>query len=196
MNIVKSDFQYRTALTPLNSSDIKYLIIHHVGADISPEEIHQTDLDNGWYGASFNEYIRKNGDVCILRGDNVGAHCINYNSISYGICCEGDYDTEQNMPQAQFDSLIERLKFHQSRFSYAKIVGHGELTSTSCPGSYFPLQNVVEFVTRTQVGLKDALDFINAKACIDMDYWTKRCKEVPHLETLFIKITNLWKEGK
>ena len=145
MNIVQTNFQYRNPLTPLNLSNIQYIVVHHAEAvTASPEEIHKWHLNNGWSGFGYNEYIRKDGTVYIGRGDNVGAQCLGYNSISYGICCEGNYDVENIMPKEQQASLVERLKYHKQRLAnLKKIVGHRDLYATDCPGNYFPFGPVM-----------------------------------------------------
>lgn len=195
MNVVELNLQYRNELTPLNLTKVGYVVLHHPEAvTATPEQIHQWHLENGWAGAGYNEYIRKDGTVYIMRGDNVGAQCLYYNSVSYGICCEGDYGKEQTMPQAQFDSLVERLRYHQSRFPNAKIVGHRELCNTACPGKYFPLQQAIDKLNKSP--LDEALEFINSKVAIDVNLWNQKSKDVEYLDILLIKIANAWKEGK
>lgn len=146
MNIVQTDFKYRTPLTPININNIKYIILHHPEAiTATPEDINNWHIEKGWSGFGYNEYIRKDGTVYIGRGDNVGAHSYGYNSISYGICCEGDYAVEKSMPAVQFNSLVSRIKFHKNRFpNLQRTVGHGELNSTDCPGKFFPLQQAID----------------------------------------------------
>jgi N-acetylmuramoyl-L-alanine amidase len=144
MKIIQSNFNYRNPLTPLVLSNIKYIVVHHAEAiNATPEDIHKWHLDNGWAGFGYNEYIRKDGTVYIGRGDNVGAQCYGYNSVSYGICAEGNYDIELSMPKELFDSLVERLKFHKNRFTNVKIVGHRDLFNTDCPGKNFPFEQVI-----------------------------------------------------
>ncbi|MCX7708738.1 MAG: peptidoglycan recognition protein family protein [Clostridia bacterium] len=140
MNVIQTNFRYRSTLTPLNLNNIQYIIIHHSASETSaPEQIHQWHLANGWSGFGYNEYIRKDGTVYIGRGDHIGAHCSGLNSVGYGICCEGNYSAEKSMPQAQLDALLERIRFNKSRFPAVKsIMGHRDLNSTDCPGKYFP----------------------------------------------------------
>lgn len=153
MTVVNADLKYRYALTPLSLAHVKYIVVHHMAAiNATPEDIHQWHLDRGWNGAGYSEYIRKDGTVYVMRGDNVGAHVEGYNSFSYGIGCEGNYDTEKDMPKAQRDALVERLKYHVQRFSQdVEIVPHSQLFNTSCPGKYFPLTQVLEEVYKKDV---------------------------------------------
>jgi N-acetylmuramoyl-L-alanine amidase len=144
MNIVQANLKYTQPLTPLNPDNILYIVLHHVEAEhATPEQIHEWHLANGWTGFGYNEYITKDGTVYIGRGDNVGAQCYNYNSVSYGICCEGNYEVEKDMPAEQFNSLVSRVTYHRKRFKNLKrIGGHREYYNTLCPGQYFPLEKV------------------------------------------------------
>lgn len=145
VNIIKTNFVYEKPLIPLDMNKVNYIILHHPDAvNATPQQIHQWHLDNGWSGAGYNEYVRKDGTVYILRGDNIGAQCQGFNSVSYGICAEGDYDTETNMPQAQFDALVQRIKYNKARFkNFKAIVPHNVFGNTSCPGKYFPTEKII-----------------------------------------------------
>lgn len=170
MSTITANLKFTNVLTPLKLSDVKYLVIHHPEAKIaSSEQIHQWHLQNGWSGFGYNEYIRKDGTVYIGRGDNVGAQAQGYNEVSYGICCEGNYDVETEMPKAQMDALVERLVFHSTRFKGAQIKGHRDLMSTACPGKYFPWDSIIEQVNFGKV--------INNPYLVNSpSYWRLRCK--------------------
>jgi N-acetylmuramoyl-L-alanine amidase len=144
MNVAQTNFKYKSTLIPLNPDKVLFIVLHHPDAvKYSPEQCHADHLKNGWNGAGYNEYIRKDGTVYIMRGDHVGAQCDNNNSKSYGICCEGDYNKETAMPQAQYEALIERLVYHKGRFkNLVGIEPHSKFNATSCPGKYFPLQKI------------------------------------------------------
>lgn len=148
MNIVQANLKFKDALTPLILDEVDFVIVHHADAkNATVEDVHRWHLDNGWAGIGYNEYIRKDGTVYICRGDNIGAHCKGFNTNGYGICCEGDYDTELTMSQAQFDSLVERLKYNKNRFKNLKsIVPHKYFGETECPGKYFPLVDILKNV--------------------------------------------------
>lgn len=145
MNVLQTNFNYAKPLYPLIIPNVQYIILHHLEAiTATPEEIHQWHLDKGWAGFGYNEYIRKDGTVYIGRGDQIGAQCQDYNSKSYGIACEGNYMIEKEMPKAQYDSLIERLKYHKNRMpALIKIDGHKAFVNTSCPGDNFPLEKAI-----------------------------------------------------
>ena len=59
----------------------------------SVEQINEWHLQNGWNGVGYHYVIRRNGDI--ERGrtlEVVGAHCLNHNLHSIGICYEGGLD--------------------------------------------------------------------------------------------------------
>lgn len=138
------NLKFASNLIPLDPNKVEYIFIHHpMAVTATIYDIHKWHLDNGWAGAGYNEYIRKNGMVEIMRGDHIGAQTANYNSKSYGICCEGNYEVEQKMPEAQFKSLIERIKFHVARFpKKPQVLPHDAFLKTACPGKFFPMLEV------------------------------------------------------
>jgi N-acetylmuramoyl-L-alanine amidase len=175
MDVIKTNFKYKNALVPLNTDKVLFIVLHHPDAMMaSPEDIHGWHLQAGYAGFGYNEYIRKDGTVYIGRGDNIGAQCKNNNSKSYGICLEGDYDRETAMPQAQFDSLVERLKYHKGRFkNLVSIEPHSKFNPTSCPGKYFPLVEIYAVLKKPQAYDLDSAINVLAKHGImsSPDYW-------------------------
>jgi len=157
MTVQNANLKFTSKLTPLILAGIKYIVVHHTASlTASPQQIHEWHLNNGWAGAGYNEYIRKNGSVWIMRGDNVGAHCSGYNTTGYGICCEGNFDVETAMSTVQFDALAERIKFHAARFKTAQIVRHSDLGATACPGRHFPWNNLI--VSKSQPPIQTTPD--------------------------------------
>lgn len=160
MRVLNANIKYKYALTPLPLNNIENIIIHHAEAKIATcEDIDRWHKENGWNGAGYNEYIRKDGTVYIMRGDNVGAHCADefkdWNPTSYGICCEGNFMFE-DMPQAQFQSLVDRIKFNKLRFkNLKKIGGHREFNNSACPGDRFPLEKIKLSVSASKPILKN-----------------------------------------
>ena len=96
--------------------------------------------DNHWkYGIGYHYVIRRNGDIEHGRPEYmVGAHCLNHNSHSIGVCYEGGYDargqpadTRTTEQKAAMRRLLEDLHW---RFPRALIVGHHDLDPTKpCP---------------------------------------------------------------
>ena len=192
MNIVKTNFSYTNPLTPLVLDDIKYIILHHAEATIaSPEDIHRWHLDNGWAGFGYNEYIRKDGIVYIGRGDFVGAQCQNYNSSSYGICCEGNFEQEMMNP-VQLRVLIERIKYHKTRFkNYNCTAPHSQFCDTACPGKLFPLTRILQESEVKTMTFEEALKILVEKGVIQSpDYWLKVGSIVKYFDTFVINVAS------
>lgn len=131
-----------TPLIPLNLDKVLYIILHHADArNCTWQDINNWHKQNGWVCGGYNEFIAKNGDVYIMRGDNIGAQCLNFNSKSYGICLEGNFSDEHlDTDSPQFASLIDRIQYNKQRFkNYQNIKAHYELYDTTCPGENFPM---------------------------------------------------------
>ena len=177
MNIIHANLNYRKPLIKLNLNKVFFIILHHVDIEYAtPEQIHQWHLENGWSGAGYNEYIRKDGTVVIMRGDHIGAQCKNLNSKSYGIALEGNYDKETIMPPAQFKALVERLKFHKKRLpNNIEIVPHSKFSNTSCPGKYLNLDLIKQSVYKIHdvYTLEDNVEYFSKFIPITPAYWLK-----------------------
>jgi N-acetyl-anhydromuramyl-L-alanine amidase AmpD len=72
----------------------------------------------------------------------VGAHCKNNNTVSVGICFEGDFEKE-SMQEAQIKAGGELLAYLNGKLSGLKIKLHKELNATDCPGKSFPLSSIL-----------------------------------------------------
>ncbi len=78
-----------------------------------------------------------------------GAHCsVNghrkFNDLGIGICLVGNF--EQYTPtKAQMESLVLLLRLLRARYQVPieRIVGHGELKNTHCPGKLFPMDHLL-----------------------------------------------------
>lgn len=114
------------------------LIVVHVTAtppdrDIGVKEVRQMHLARGWRDVGYHEIIRRNGIIEKGRpGDEIGAHVAGFNSISYGISLVGGVDArgnaENNMTEAQFAALENRLRELVKQYPNAKICGHRDLS--------------------------------------------------------------------
>lgn len=141
MNIINANLSFRDGLTYGNNP--KMIILHHADAVIcSIEDIHKWHLDRGWSGCGYHYFVRKNGTVYIGRDEKaIGAHCLNYNAVSIGICAEGNFNVE-TMTEAQYNALLELTHSIYNKYSISRICGHRELNSTDCPGMKFPLERI------------------------------------------------------
>ena len=80
--------------------------------------------------------------MCI-RDRAYGAHAPGAND-SIGICFEGNYETQRDMPAAQLAAGRELMADLQRRYPKAKVRGHGDFVPTACPGRYFPLNELLK----------------------------------------------------
>ncbi len=131
------------------------LIVIHCSA-VKPEqksgvlEIDQWHKSRGWTGIGYHFVVRRNGEVELGRPlEKIGAHCMNHNRHSIGICYEGGLDAEGKPADTRtleqkiaLKALVEELlRF----FPRALVVGHHDLD----PGKACPCFDVVkEFLQR------------------------------------------------
>ena len=146
MNLIKHNIIFRNRLRPLPKQNVKYIVIHHAEASKATwQDIHRWHQERGWAGAGYHEYITKTGEVYLLRGSETaeqckeGVHVKGHNRESYGICLEGNYNREQRIPYAQMEALFLRIAEKKKIYPKAKIRLHKQLSSTDCPGKFFPL---------------------------------------------------------
>ena len=145
MKIIEPNWKWNSKLTNRTSTD--YIVLHHADAKVCSE----TDIDRwhkqkGWSGIGYHFFVRKDGTV--YRGRplmTTGAHVSGSNSISIGICAEGDYSKESTMPATQFNAIGELVVYLKEVFPKAKVVGHGEIGASSCPGRFYPLNELKNY---------------------------------------------------
>ena len=90
-------------------------------------------------GIGYHYVIRRNGEIEQGRPEYmVGAHCLNHNAHSIGVCYEGGLDirgqpadTRTEAQKASLRTLLENL---HRRYPRAVIVGHHDLNPhKACP---------------------------------------------------------------
>ena len=99
----------------------------------------------------------------------MGAQVLGFNTISYGMGLEGNFDIAgAHMPQTQFNAGVERAIHHLERFPNARFVGHRDLMATACPGRNFPWGKMVDEIARRTSPDKicDSVEYI-----VDMSHW-------------------------
>lgn len=123
----------------LRSKVLEYIVIHHTAstAKETVEQIHNFHINNnGWAGIGYHFYIRKDGTIYRGRPEKyIGAHCENYNSVSLGICLEGNFEIEKPT-EKQIQSVTDLVKYLRKKYGNFKLVGHKDLNATACPGQY------------------------------------------------------------
>lgn len=152
MNIIEKNYKWAMPLSKRATTDL--LILHHAAAaSCTAEDVHRWHVGNGWAGIGYHYLVRKDGTI--YRGrpeDTVGAHAYGANSHSIGVCFEGNYEVEAEMPAAQLaagQALVADIK---RRWGITKVIGHKDVagSTTDCPGKYFPLAAIVSGSPETQ----------------------------------------------
>ena len=137
MNIIQSNLTFKS-MTKRTKTDL--IVLHHAAAkSCSVQDVHRWHLDRGWSGIGYHFFVRKDGTVWRGRPeDRVGAHTVDFNARSIGICFEGNFELE---PISDFQKAagFELIAYLKGKYPIKDIKGHGELKATACPGKHFPL---------------------------------------------------------
>ena len=121
------------------------LIIIHCSA-VRPDQLSSAAQIDTWhrergfkFGIGYHYVIRRNGEIETGRPEWLtGAHCVNHNSHSIGVCYEGGLDirgqpadTRTPEQKATLRRLLEDL---HRRYPHALVVGHHDLNPhKDCP---------------------------------------------------------------
>jgi len=144
LNIIETDFKFSDELQ--GRLETKYIILHHRAGPGDAECIHNQHLQRGYVGIGYHFYIRKDGSI--YRGRplrSIGAHCLNHNYNSVGVCFEGNFENEQ-MADAQKKSGKWLVGHLRGIFASVIVVGHKDMMATVCPGKNFPFKELSEAV--------------------------------------------------
>lgn len=148
MKIIEHNWAWRHGLSRRSVTDT--IVLHHAAIKTaSADDIHRAHLqrDNGtWAGIGYHLYIRKDGSI--HRGRPLwasGAHVLNENWHTVGVCVEGNYDVETAMPAAQLNAVRDALRYLKGIYPNAAIKCHRDMQATACPGRYYPLAEVLKF---------------------------------------------------
>jgi len=146
MEIIKTNLEFNSNKTKREISEIKRIILHNSGVTVlqSIEIIHDYHKNKqGYAGIGYHFYVRKDGTVYEGRPiEYIGAHTIDNNADSIGICFEGNFDQE-TMNEIQLKAGQELVAYLKEKYNITKIQRHGELRNTSCPGKNFPFDEIV-----------------------------------------------------
>lgn len=137
MTIQWMSFNWKRILQNREKTD--YFVLHHRAGDGNLDSIHTQHISQGYSGIGYHFYIRKNGEIFSGRPLNkVGAHCLDHNDVSIGICFEGNFEIEKPTPE-QIKSGQELIKYLWGIYPNAKVVRHKDLNATACPGKNFDI---------------------------------------------------------
>ncbi|MCY6957973.1 peptidoglycan recognition protein family protein [Clostridium brassicae] len=132
-------------------NDPNKIIIHHPEFYGSIEQLNGVMRNMGFSMIGYNYYVCKDGSVWQGRPVSVtGANCYGQNHCSIGVCFQGNYDKDKNMPQAQFDAGVELIKYLKETYKISEVNGHKYYRNTDCPGRYFPLQQMLKAISNVQ----------------------------------------------
>ena len=123
------------------------LIIVHCSANKAGSALRMADIDRyhrslGWKCCGYHYVIPTDGSIEIGRPEEmVGAHCVNHNKYSIGVCYIGGLaadgitpaDTRTEAQKVALQKLLTDLKL---RYPKALVLGHCELDyrKPHCPG--------------------------------------------------------------
>ena len=123
------------------------LIIVHCSANKAGSALRMADIDRyhrslGWKCCGYHYVIPTDGSIEVGRPEEmVGAHCVNHNKYSIGVCYIGRLAADGITPadtrtEAQKQALKSLLTDLQRRYPNALILGHCELDyrKPHCPG--------------------------------------------------------------
>ena len=123
------------------------LIIVHCSAVKPWQQSGVKDIDNwhrdkGWKGCGYHYVVRRDGSIEKARPvEEVGAHCVNHNRHSIGVCYEGGLNAkgqeDDTRTEVQKRAMRELLQQLHARFPRAVIAGHNVFN----PGKRCPCFN-------------------------------------------------------
>ena len=157
MKIIQPDYKWAKSLTEREVTN--HIVLHQRAGWGDVQGLHQFHLNKGWAGIGYHLYVRLDGTIYFGRPINcVGAQVENYNWESIGICAEGYYSEppagsnitpNRTMPAVQRAAIVEAVNYCRNLYPSAQIVKHGTLIATSCPGEYYPFDEIVRIATNT-----------------------------------------------
>lgn len=134
------------------------LLLHHVEGTMTVQaihEMHMNDPQKNYAGIAYNLYIDKDGKRYWGRGPDYAGGSVKSSGVTRGmnerafaIVCNGNFNKEQ-MSKAQKDALFKSaaevcMKYEFQTIGWIK--GHREVDSTDCPGAFFPLDELREYI--------------------------------------------------
>ncbi len=146
--------------TRVPARDWDSIVIHHTATETgtveSIHQVHQQRIDaagNPWRGIGYH-FVIGNGQGMVdgevestfrWREQLEGAHAgvSRYNQQGVGICLVGNFDLHPPT-EAQVASLRQLIAWLSREYEIPvqRVLGHGQLKATACPGKYFPLDEL------------------------------------------------------
>lgn len=154
MNIIETNLSFGSLSKRKSTNRI---ILHHAEASTcTAEDIHRWHKERGWSGAGYHFLVRKDGSKYRLRPEwAVGAHAMNNNYDSIGICAEGAFNTEI-MSETQRKAISELVNYLKSKYGITKVQRHKDVMSTDCPGRNYPFEAIINDTATSNVTISNA----------------------------------------
>jgi N-acetylmuramoyl-L-alanine amidase len=118
-------------------------IILHCSATKEGQQFTATDIDKwhkqrGWKGIGYHYVILLDGTIQVGRPESeVGAHTIEQNTNSIGICYIGGLDSNGNAKDTRTDlqkvALNNLISDLQKKYHGSTVHGHNEFAAKACP---------------------------------------------------------------
>lgn len=186
-----------TKLTPepRNNKPEKIIVHHSGGTDANPladtsehtaKGIELWHVGKGWDGLGYHYVIHKDGAIWAGRPEHRnGAHTVNHNSTSIGICLTGNFDA--TLPtRAQEESLKWLIKdvAQRNKIALTEIFPHRKFANKTCYG------NKLSDTWARDLVMNDVLPSVNTEQHIcEPSLKTATIKEL--VEELIIKINQV-----
>jgi len=195
MTIIEKSYAFKSV--PPNRLRTDYIVLHHMAANGSADDVHRAHLANGWAGIGYHFFVRKDGRV--YRGrpiTKVGAHTQGYNSQSVGVCFEGNFEVE-SMSDAQLQSGRELVAYLRQMYPLAQLKKHGSFSFTACPGKNFPFEAITS--PSLPGDLTEVADIVSALEKVGIitnpELWRVKCSADTNAYWLARKIANMTKKS-
>ncbi len=121
---------------------IDQIIIHCTatpeGREVTVAEIDSWHRQRGFKGIGYHYVIHLDGRLSNGRSvEMIGAHCLNHNSRSIGVCYVGGTDRQgrakDTRTEAQRRALLKLCQELKQKYPKATIHGHNEFAAKACP---------------------------------------------------------------
>ena len=147
MNLINSNLKFPNG-ERWDNTNPHTIVVHHLEAEGSiwtVQFVHNMHIrEQGWNGIGYHFYIRTDGTIYTGRPTHmIGAHCLGANTNTIGVCFEGDFMKKTYLPDAQYQAFCELKEYLEKQYNRTfQVKGHRELSSSECPGRYFPLDDI------------------------------------------------------
>lgn len=108
------------------------------GRSYTVGDIRKWHRQKGWSDIGYHYVVYLDGSIHEGRSvDMIGAHTVNHNAHSIGVCYVGGVDSQMRAKdtrtEVQKDSLVKLLKELKKIYPTARIYGHRDFAAKACP---------------------------------------------------------------